>query len=317
MCFSCYKSHLLILQGKKVSNDSDLQSTQAEVRHRIGNTAKPSTFQQVCDLATDKTVVYVGEELLQRNALLLPVVYDYFSECLNKALAEVNLQGTERKTSLTSLWVLSNLISTLQHHLVYSCKARKYGTLLYRPRTDLTPILQQSLWKLRQHELKGNKIQPPQPNQPTSNTLVMDQVLDDLNVKIQGQCQNYLAKNDTFINEHSTFGIDKEIEHMNPDLWKAICMLTRSVSERRGTSTSQTNSISTEKHRKRIRRFFLLCSLMFCTDDRCSMPMHILNTDVIDSQGGVCTPNQDIKQAWGMCITGYTFKVHPEQSKHK
>lgn len=69
-----------------------------------------------------------------------------------------------------------------------------YGTLLYRPNTDLIPIVQQSLWKLGQHELKCNTSQPTQPKQVTPNVLGTDQVLDDLNVKIQEQCQSYLTK---------------------------------------------------------------------------------------------------------------------------
>ena len=98
----CYKCHSIILQeGKRVSNDSDLQSTLAGVRHKIATTQIPGTFQQVCDLAIDKTVVYVGEQLLQRNAILLPAIHDYFSECLDDIVADVNVQGTERRTSVT------------------------------------------------------------------------------------------------------------------------------------------------------------------------------------------------------------------------
>ena len=81
-CCSCYKCHSILLQeAKRVSNDSDLQSILADVRHKIATTQIPGRFQQVCDLAMDKTVVYVGKQLLQRNPILLPAVHDYFSEC--------------------------------------------------------------------------------------------------------------------------------------------------------------------------------------------------------------------------------------------
>ncbi len=74
-----------------------------------------------------------------------------------------------------------------------------------------------------------------------------------------------------FVDEYSTLDIDREIDQMNPTLWKAICMLTRSASERRGIVNKQT--MSNEQHKKRLRHYFLLCSMMFCVDDRCSMPM--------------------------------------------
>ena len=70
VCYSCYKSHLVILQeGKTLSNDSDLQSILHDFRQKIGTVDKPSTLQQVRDLAMDKTVVHVhvGEQLLQRK----------------------------------------------------------------------------------------------------------------------------------------------------------------------------------------------------------------------------------------------------------
>ena len=54
--------------------------------------------------------------------------------------------------AVTSQWLLSNLTTALQHHLEYACKAKKYGTILYRPNADLILLLQQSLSKLHQHE---------------------------------------------------------------------------------------------------------------------------------------------------------------------
>ena len=150
VCYSCYKSHLVILQeGKTISKDSDLQSTLQAIRQKVGTVDQPKTSQQVRDLAMDKTIVHVGEELLQGKAILLPVAHEFFSEKHDEILASIDLHETEIKTTVTSLWVLSNLTSALQHHLAYSCKTRKYGTLLYRPNTDLVPLLQQSLSKLR------------------------------------------------------------------------------------------------------------------------------------------------------------------------
>ena len=117
--------------------------------------------------------------------------------------------------------------------------------------------------------------------QATFQAVGMDNVLEDLNTKILDQCRSYLDRNEIFIDEYSTLDIDKEIDQMNPTLWKAICMLTRSVSERRGIANKQI--VSNEQNEKRLRRFFLL---LFCADDHCSMPMHILLADLIESQGG-------------------------------
>ena len=59
-------------------------------------------------------------------------------------------------------------------------------------------------------------------------------------------------------------------------------------SERKGgISTSKTgNHTSLSLHVKNVWRFFCLCMLMFCTDDRCYLPMHNLITDMVESCGG-------------------------------
>ena len=35
-----------------------------------------------------------------------------------------------------------------------------------------------------------------------------------------------------------------------------------------------------------VRRFFCLCALMFCSNDRCCTPMHYLITDMVGGLGG-------------------------------
>ena len=86
--------------------------------------------------------MYIGEVLLQRKAIVLPAAHDFFSEKCNEILATVDQQETVTKMTVKSLWVLRTLTSVLQHHLLYSCEARQYGTILYRPNTDIVPHLQ-------------------------------------------------------------------------------------------------------------------------------------------------------------------------------
>ena len=44
---------------------------------------------------------------------------------------------------------------------------------------------------------------------PPSNALIMDKVLDDLNVKVQNQCRNFLAKDAEFVTHYNKTDIDK------------------------------------------------------------------------------------------------------------
>ena len=74
------------------------------------------------------------------------------------------------------------------------------------------------------------------------------------------------------------------ISEMDPTLWSAITSLTRSISERRDTSRVS-DTTTPIHHTKKVRRFYCLCVLMYCTDDRCHLPLHNLITDTVDSLG--------------------------------
>ena len=123
---------------------------------------------------------------------------------------------------------------------------------------------------------KGLRAHTPLMVKSQSQIICMNDALDDLITKILDQCKIYLDRNEAFVDQYSTLDIDNEIIKMNPTLWNAICMLTRSVSDRRSMANKQTES--DEQHKKRLRRFFMLCLMMFCADDRCSMPMHVLKS---------------------------------------
>ena len=92
----------------------------------------------------------VDRELLERNALLLHDVYDWFCQFADEQSHHLKDVDTSKLTTSANILsnILSNLIATLQHHITYCCKTRKYGTLLYRPNTDLTLNLARALWEV-------------------------------------------------------------------------------------------------------------------------------------------------------------------------
>ena len=100
-------------------------------------------------------------------------------------------------------------------------------------------------------------------------------VLQDLNSKIQKQCRHFVTLESNLLKGYEDLSIQELKANFEPDLWEAICILTTSVSESRGTSKPSD-----------IKDIFLLCTLLFITNDRCSLPFHAVLTDLIDSQGG-------------------------------
>ena len=88
-------------------------------------------------------------------------------------------------------------------------------------------------------------------------------------------------KRDPF--DYQTLDIDKQMELADPLLLQHIQTLTKSCNETRKRMATEDSSST---HTKKVRRFYCLCVLLFCTNNRCCMPMHLLLTDVIKQFGG-------------------------------
>ena len=140
LCFTCYKSHLHILKhSQRKSTDADLDEVIKVTKRNMIHVSDVKSADDAINRAMHMTVVHVAEALVRQEGLLLPDVYNYFLEEMN-ACAIVDT-SSENKQVLTARWVLSNLTSSLQHHLSYVCKVRKYGTLLYRTNGDVLVAL--------------------------------------------------------------------------------------------------------------------------------------------------------------------------------
>ena len=149
VCLVCYRSHLVLLRDNSpISTDSDLARLICEYVHNIPTIAKVLTTQDVIDVSIMKTVVSVGNILLENRAILLPSIHETFMGHVTDTsrVADISLEDTK---DVSSRYVLSSLTASLQHHITYSCKVRKYGTLVHRPNADLVPLLSEALWKLR------------------------------------------------------------------------------------------------------------------------------------------------------------------------
>ena len=185
--------------------------------------------------------------------------------------------------SISARWILSNLTANLQQHISCSCPTRKHGTLLFRPNSDLKAPLTEALWKVRNLQVNGGTTENySEPALKSPDARLKRMVFDELNEQIHMQIKLLLAKDAKTPFDYRNLNIDQFIQESNSEVWEAILLLTRSVSDRRRTSKSDDPT----RHTKTIRQFYLLCTLLFCTDERCSMPLHTLLADMVESQGG-------------------------------
>ncbi len=152
VCYTCYRAHLVILKGSHAekSADSGLQHLITTLSDQLHVPSETTSIQEAIDTSMKRVVVYVGRQLLNRNALLLPSVHSLLCQYVHGQLSANNLEAGDIAKMVTSRWVLSSLTAALQNHIAYQCPVRKYGTLIYRPHnTDLRPALSQALWMSR------------------------------------------------------------------------------------------------------------------------------------------------------------------------
>ena len=277
VCYSCYRSHLVIIHKSKcISNDFDLEAL-------IDGLHPPTTvnsLQEGIDATMTHITKLVGTELLSNSALLLPTIHGWFCNHLDTLIVsqQIKIDDTENVYQLVrARWILSNLTVNLHHHMSYTCTTRKFGTLIYRSNSDLAIPLAQALWKQR-------NARPPDPKNVINEKDVDTNTFHDFNACIHSQIQYWLSRDKQ--TDPNSLNIDKWISETDTKLWAMVCSLTKSKSEKRGTCSSLPNVNSPTAQTKNIRRFFILCLILFCTDDRCSYPMHILLSDIIDGQGG-------------------------------
>ena len=81
------------------------------------------------------TTIEVGQKLLNREVLVLPDILDFFMRHI-QSQGEYNETVRMLTEHITAKQLLSQLTASLKHHVVYECKAKKYGNLVFRPGTD-------------------------------------------------------------------------------------------------------------------------------------------------------------------------------------
>lgn len=108
VCLTCYKSHLEILkENKAISTDSDLKQLIDTYCQQIHCAEKIRTPQDVINIAMAKTVVTVGNVLLENRAMLLPSIHSMFTNYAQDLARAEDLQEPPELKSLSSRWVLS------------------------------------------------------------------------------------------------------------------------------------------------------------------------------------------------------------------
>jgi hypothetical protein len=248
VCFSCYKSHLAaLLQSDKSVSTSNSHLSLAELICGL-SASLPSkrivTLDDLVDNAMIRTTIDVGNTLLSNEAILLPNIHDIYNGHIRSLVQSEGLEdslGKEINDNLvTSRWVLIQLSITLNNHMASTCKVLKCGTLVYRKDADFFLVVTRLLWKLKSNDVAAKSTQvvnvavATSPKEPSVDAATS--VLSDLNNRIHTSIRSLLAEEAKTPYDYSKLDIHNFLENIDPQLWNAICHLTKSFSEHRGIS---------------------------------------------------------------------------------
>ena len=122
VCQTCYKSHLLVVkESQPISSDRDLGKTLTALKKQeivVGI----SNAQDILNAAVNKTLLTVGNMLLENRAMLLPSIHTHFNENAKALQHAHKITESLELTSISSRQILSEVAATFQHHVTYACR---------------------------------------------------------------------------------------------------------------------------------------------------------------------------------------------------
>ena len=92
-------------------------------------------YRALVEFVTQITIVKVAQALQTNHALTLLGAYNIFTKQV-KSLAQMSTL-TASPALPSHRWLLSQLSSSLKHHLVYTCVVKKHGIILCRRGKEL------------------------------------------------------------------------------------------------------------------------------------------------------------------------------------
>lgn len=137
MCDSCYRAQLEIIRAyDQTFPTSDDREFNLLVNKRQEALPFPiKSKDDVINLAVQITIIKVAQELKANHALTLLSAYTIFTEQV-QSLAQMSTL-TASPALPSHRWLLSQLASSMQHHMVYTSVVKKHGIILCRRGKEL------------------------------------------------------------------------------------------------------------------------------------------------------------------------------------
>lgn len=225
------------------------------------------------------TVLSVAKQLQQDRALLLPKAVAVFIHSYapgdDKTIENLHLEVGENTIKFGSRWLMSQLIMYLQPFMDYKCVVRRLGTLLYPRNGNLLKSLSLAL-----HTPTCTCTCSNSNGEIGDYTQTQESLLTEAGNVINDIIHEETKRTSNDITDLTNFTLDESIENTNSLLWNFVCLCTRSKRERTRESNKD------DAHTKTVRRYFIVCMMIFATNPSFNTLLHHLVADTVEVCGG-------------------------------
>ena len=136
--------------------------------------------------------------------------------------------------------------------MAYRCSVKKYGTVLYRFGGDLVHALNVSLGQARYQAANIPVMEKKNTGGDFQTTL--SEACLALNAKCHASIERMIKEDAANPHQIENIDVDKFITELDPDIWKAICLITQPLSHQ---------AVKSANNVRKIQRFFLHLCIAF------------------------------------------------------
>ena len=206
-------------------------------------------------------------------------MYRCFILLVTQEASAAGMTATESQimAAVPKKYFFGYITSFFGKHMVCQCKHKAHGVLLYRKGTDLYEVLSRTLKTL--HHSSRTLLGYSKPEADDDTELLT--FCDKINKRIHQQVRSTTSKDAQTPYDVATFNLQSCIDNIDPILWKMVVLITRSVREVQRHIAPENIS-----HQRKLQCLYTLCVMLFNTNRMCSVPLHLLLTDLVEAQGG-------------------------------
>ncbi|SMN01636.1 hypothetical protein SPONN_2736 [uncultured Candidatus Thioglobus sp.] len=205
------------------------------------------------------------------EAMLLPDLCRKFQETLSSESSSFPHLSITTNEFPSTRWFICRLNHYFGDSIVFECRHRYIGTVVFHKNCDLLTALSTALGQQRSAERRAHCSLDVQINNVTSH----------FHGKLHEQAKRFTCEYKS-PEKYTTMDFSALIQNTDQELLKFISQLTESKKKRKLFDSQEEQPISS----KAIRHFYALCVLLFNTNSACCAPLHVLLTEAIICHGG-------------------------------